>query len=192
MWCIYHPILPCFLLLAIFLPWCHDRFPYFAQISTSETFQRNNLCCWIAASIELWPDQMWIRRGKRRCSWLQLSSHCTWKSPFPHIQNKTEVNDPLGQWGSKDLFSFGRFSKWGRTDERTESCVKTIITTGSDCGSEEWINISYLSPLHLLLGSSVLLASTASQWFTQCSSVVAWKTPFARSSTVNWSMWNSL
>ena len=52
-------------------------------------------------------------------------------------------NDPLGQ--SHSLASSEHcfhlkflLKKWARTDIRT-TCVKTIITTGRDCGSAEWI-----------------------------------------------------
>ena len=52
------------------------------------------------------------------------------------------INDPLGQThslASSDhyfmLFCFARFEKWGRTYVQ-----KTMITTGRDFGSAEWIN----------------------------------------------------
>ena len=45
------------------------------------------------------------------------------------------------------LFCLVRFEKWGRTDGRTygrtyerTTCAKTMIPTGRDCGSAEWIN----------------------------------------------------
>ena len=65
-------------------------------------------------------------------------------NPGGHKKDKTDViNDPLGQTHSLAssehcflLFCFARFEKW--TDERT-TCAKTMITTGRDCGSAEWI-----------------------------------------------------
>ena len=66
------------------------------------------------------------------------------------------INDPLGQTHSHAsskhcflLFCFARFEKWGQTDGRT-TCVKTMIPTGSDCGSAEWINKGYWIWLLLL------------------------------------------
>ena len=63
-------------------------------------------------------------------------------------QDKTGViNDPLGQThnlaSSEHYFrlKFVLFcEKWERSYERT-TCAKTIINTGRDCGSAEWINI---------------------------------------------------
>ena len=60
------------------------------------------------------------------------------------------INDPLGQThslsSSKHVFTWNLFyfEKWGCTDvrptyERT-TCAKTVITSGHDCGSAEWIN----------------------------------------------------
>ena len=56
--------------------------------------------------------------------------------------NKTGViNDPLGQThnldSSENCFVLLDFEN-RRTDGRT--CVKTIITTGCDCGAAEWFN----------------------------------------------------
>ena len=64
------------------------------------------------------------------------------------IRNKTGViNDPLGQTHSlacsehwfRFVFVLLDFEKWGWMDGRT-TCAKTMIPTGSDCGSAEWIN----------------------------------------------------
>ena len=43
---------------------------------------------------------------------------------------------------SNIVFALLDFEKWGRTDVLT-TCAKTIIPTGRDCGSAEWINTSF-------------------------------------------------
>ena len=45
---------------------------------------------------------------------------------------------------AKHCFVLLGFEKWGLTDIRT-TCAKTMIPTGRDCGSAEWIN-SYNGP----------------------------------------------
>ena len=70
------------------------------------------------------------------------------------IQDVRTINDPLGQTHSpasqlrsllplKICFVLRDFEKRGRTDGRT-TCAKTMIPTGHDCGSAEWIKILFL------------------------------------------------
>ena len=46
------------------------------------------------------------------------------------------------------LFCFARFKKWGRTDNM---CEKTMIPTGRDRGSAEWINLNCIRKICKIL-----------------------------------------